>query len=260
MQQQTTPDAYAYNAQQQQVQQQQQQQQQVQQQALQMPPALQYLASLDQILIKQQKEMIEILIGWETANKYIVLNNVGQQVFFAKEDSSTCDRQCLGAQRPFEMLVTDNTGQEVIHISRPYKCMCYGQCFSCAKCCLDKVTVEAPPGRMVGTVTQVYEGCSANYTIQDAQGNTVLLIRGPSYCACHCPGDDIPFALMTTDGNNEIGKVSRQWSNLLQEYFTDADNFGITFPMDLHVDIKATILGACFLIDFMYFERSGNKH
>uniref|UniRef100_A0A1I8IEZ1 Phospholipid scramblase n=1 Tax=Macrostomum lignano TaxID=282301 RepID=A0A1I8IEZ1_9PLAT len=224
MQQQTTPDAYAYNA----------QQQQVQQQALQMPPALQYLASLDQILIKQQKEMIE--------------------------NSSTCDRQCLGAQRPFEMLVTDNTGQEVIHISRPYKCMCYGQCFSCAKCCLDKVTVEAPPGRMVGTVTQVYEGCSANYTIQDAQGNTVLLIRGPSYCACHCPGDDIPFALMTTDGNNEIGKVSRQWSNLLQEYFTDADNFGITFPMDLHVDIKATILGACFLIDFMYFERSGNEH
>lgn len=30
--------------------------------------------------------------------------------------------------------------------------------------------------------------------------------------------------------------------------FTDADYFGITFPMDLDVRMKAVMLGACFLI------------
>ena len=40
--------------------------------------------------------------------------------------------------------------------------------------------------------------------------------------------------------------------------FTDAQNFGLTFPIDLDVKMKATLLGATFLIDFMYFERGSN--
>ncbi len=30
--------------------------------------------------------------------------------------------------------------------------------------------------------------------------------------------------------------------------FTDADNFGVTFPMDLDVNVKATMLGLVFMI------------
>ena len=41
--------------------------------------------------------------------------------------------------------------------------------------------------------------------------------------------------------------------------FTDADNFGISFPMDLDVRVKATLLGALFLIDFMFFEKANNQ-
>ena len=32
---------------------------------------------------------------------------------------------------------------------------------------------------------------------------------------------------MTTDEENEIGKISKQWSGMLKEAFTDTDNFGI---------------------------------
>ena len=46
----------------------------------------------------------------------------------------------------------------------------------------------------------------------------------------------------------------------MREAFTDADIFGINFPMDLDVRMKAVLLGACFLIDFMFFEKtSGNN-
>ena len=45
-----------------------------------------------------------------------------------------------------------------------------------------------------------------------------------------------------------IGKISKQWTGLLREAFTDSDNFGIQFPMDLDVRMKAVMIGACFLI------------
>ena len=44
-----------------------------------------------------------------------------------------------------------------------------------------------------------------------------------------------------------------------KEAFTDMDNFGITFPMDLDVRCKATLIGACFLIDYMFFEKKANQ-
>lgn len=34
----------------------------------------------------------------------------------------------------------------------------------------------------------------------------------------------------------------------MKEVFTDTDNFGVSFPLDLDVKLKAVLLGACFLI------------
>ena len=45
-----------------------------------------------------------------------------------------------------------------------------------------------------------------------------------------------------------VGKISKQWGGLAQEWFTKADNFGVNFPVDLDVKVKASLLGALFLI------------
>lgn len=50
------------------------------------------------------------------------------------------------------------------------------------------------------------------------------------------------------DEVSNVGRISKQWSGFLKEAFTDADNFGVSFPMDLDVKMKAVMLGACFLI------------
>lgn len=54
--------------------------------------------------------------------------------------------------------------------------------------------------------------------------------------------------MLSPDGSTQVGKISKQWTGLAKEAFTDADNFGITFPIDLDVKMKATLLGAVFLI------------
>lgn len=54
--------------------------------------------------------------------------------------------------------------------------------------------------------------------------------------------------MSTKDGSEEIGRISKQWTGLVKELFTDADNFGVVFPMDLDVKMKAVTMAATFLI------------
>lgn len=73
--------------------------------------------------------------GFETSNKYKVQNSMGQQIYFAAEDTDCCTRNCCGPLRPFDMQILDNTQNEVIHLSRPLACdTCWFPC--CLQVCL----------------------------------------------------------------------------------------------------------------------------
>lgn len=106
--------------------------------------------------------------------------------------------------------------------------------------------VSSPPGTIVGTVEQEWSIFCPSFAIKNASGDTVLRIEGP-FCTTSICGD-VEFKIMSSDGNVQVGKISKQWSGLIREMFTDTDYFGITFPMDLDVRMKAVMLGACFLI------------
>ena len=96
------------------------------------------------------------------------------------------------------------------------------------------------------------------YRVKDAEGTIVFKIEGP-ICTYSCFGSDVEFKVLSADGITQVGKISKQWSGLLKEAFTDADIFGINFPIDLDVRMKGVLLGACMLIDFNFFEQSGNQ-
>ncbi|MFL2928006.1 MAG: phospholipid scramblase-related protein, partial [Opitutales bacterium] len=57
------------------------------------------------------------------------------------------------------------------------------------------------------------------------------------------------------NNGTEYGKITKKWSGLLKESFTEADNFGVVFPEEWDVKVKALFLGAVFLIDFVHFEK-----
>ena len=92
---------------------------------------------VDQLIIKQQVELLEAFTGFETQNKYKVLNSIGQDVFFAKEDTDCCNRQCCGPGRSFDMNILNNQMQEVLHLHRPLRCQA-----CCFPCCLQEVEVS----------------------------------------------------------------------------------------------------------------------
>lgn len=101
-------------------------------------------------------------------------------------------------------------------------------------------------GQKCGSIIQEWSLCSPSYKICNAAGDTVLKIQGP-FCTFSICGD-VEFSVLSRDGTTQVGKIVKQWSGLARELFTDADHFGISFPIDLDVNIKAVLLGASFLI------------
>ncbi|XP_018589382.1 phospholipid scramblase 2-like isoform X1 [Scleropages formosus] len=215
------------------------------------PPGLEYLTQIDQILIHQKVELLEAFIGFETNNQYEVKNSLGQKIYSAKEKNDCCTRNCCGSLRSFDMKIKDNVGNEVIRLIRPFRC---ATCW--CPCCLQELEVQAPPGTTVGYVVQDWHPFLPKFSIQGPSRETLLKLEGPCF-ACNCCGD-VSFELKGKDGGKPIGRISKQWSGLLKEVFTDTDNFGIQFPLDMDVKVKAVLMGACFLIDFMFFEKVGD--
>ncbi|XP_063728262.1 phospholipid scramblase 1-like [Symsagittifera roscoffensis] len=222
------------------------------------PPGLEYLTQVDQILIHQVVELLEAFTGWETKNRYVLKNTLGQQVYYAMEDSDLCMRQCCGPTRGFIIHITDNLGQEVIKVQRDFKCCAGFSWLAGCACCAYEVSVESPPGQLIGYVRQECSPWAPKFSIRDADGQKVLSVDGP---CCVCQGAwccEQEFQVKTSDGE-VIGKIAKQFSGLIKEYFTDADNFGVQFPLDLDVKMKAIMIGAVFLIDFMFFENESNN-
>lgn len=193
-----------------------------------LPPGLEYLSQLDLIIIHQQVELLGMILGTETSNKYEIKNSLGQRIYFAVEESICFNRNVCSTLRACTLRITDNSGREL--------------------------EIQTPPGTIAGYVAQKWDPFQPKFTIQNANKEDILKIVGP--CAtCGCFGD-VDFEVKTVDEKLTIGKISKYWSGFVNDVFTNADNFGIHVPADLDVTLKAAMIGACFLFDIMFFEHS----
>jgi hypothetical protein len=223
------------------------------------PPGLEYLSQLDQILVQQVTELLEAFVGWETDNKYAIKNTMGQQCYYAFEESGCCAKQCCKNQRGFEMKIVDNTQREVMHASRPFRCFGTTCCWlPCCGCTQHEIVVESPPGIRIG---RIHNKCSFwRQTLSVKLGSEedeeeVLQIIGPcclNRLCCVCW--DVKFSIVSSATGDEVGELKKQFSGMAKEMFTDADNYSISFPKDLDVRVKALLMCATFIIDFLYYE------
>jgi len=224
------------------------------------PQGMEYLTQLDQIIIQQETSLLEALTGWEVKNKFRVTNSVGQQVYYALEESDVCQRMCCGPSRGFIYHITDNMQQEVFRVRREFQC-CTGVFCCPMDGCRYFASIEDKNGQVLGHVSNLAFCCSPKFGIFDEQKNLVAEVRGPC-CPCQtvCCTDDIDFPIISTQDGTEMGKISKQWPGLLKEMFTDSDNFRVSFPIELDVKKKALMFGAIFIIDMMLYEKNQNNN
>ncbi len=197
------------------------------------------LSSISSLVVSQQKEWGEILTGFETKNRYAVSDVSGSRLYLAAEEAgSTLLRWFLKALRPFTIAVLTEDGQVVLRVMRPFRFYFH------------RAEVVDSQGQSLGVIERRFSALRRIYSVLDSSGEEVFQLFGP---ILH------PWTFQIRNNGVEYGKITKKWSGLLKEGFTDADNFGVMFPVEWDVKLKALFLGAVFLIDFVHFENKGNN-
>lgn len=200
---------------------------------------MQQIEQTGSLVVRQQKEWGEILSGFETRNKYIVLDDSGQTLGYAAEVAgSLLARLFLKAMRPFTIAVADPDGEIVLQITRPFRFY-----FHTAE-------VTDKDGIVIGHVERQFSWLRRVYIVKDENGAELFQLFGPILR---------PWTFEIQKDGETLGKITKKWSGLLKESFSDADNFGVEFPHSWEVKLKAISLGAVFLIDFVHFENTNSN-
>lgn len=228
------------------------------------------LAMQKKLFIKQKIELLEVLTGFETENRYEVYDGTkSQHLFKAKEVSDCCARICCANMRAFNMGVMmagfKDLSASWLTYSRPFKCVfpCCNRPVLYAKKCVPAAAEGVPH---FASSTNPFACCSMVFEIRNDKDEVVYRVDGSScqagmFCMCPCsPCNKITFPILPADGSPvQLGVIEKQWSGCGKEAFTDADNFFIEFPDGATPEMKAIMLGTVFLIDFLYFENKQNK-
>jgi uncharacterized protein YxjI len=200
------------------------------------------LAGATRLVVQQQKEWGEILTGIEAKNKYDVMDPRGHLMFQAEEQEGTLaavlSRVLLKALRPFTMHLFTTAGRGVLTLKRPFRFYFH------------ELEISKANGIPLGKIKRRFSVLRKNYSVLDQNGREIFQLYGP---ILH------PWTFEIQKGAQVLGKITKKWSGLAKEAFTDADNFGIVFPNGIDFSQKAILLGAVFLIDFVHFENRGKN-
>ena len=124
-------------------------------------------------------------------------------------------------------------GTIVLTLNRPWRWFFY------------EIRILDATGQLLGTIRKRWTWLRKKFSVLDARGTELFELLGPIFK---------PWTFQIRKNDQEVGKITKKWSGMLKEAFTDADNFGVQFPPGLDVQTKSILLGAVFLIDFVYFE------
>ncbi|KAF8366399.1 hypothetical protein PRIPAC_84228, partial [Pristionchus pacificus] len=184
-------------------------------------PGLEFLAGLDKIIIRQKQDLIEIVTPIEIPNRYAIETPTGEQIYFAAEDGDFVQAQVMGADRGYRIKVYDGYNR-------------FGGMRTRRAC------------------------CASSLTITDENDKDVITIDGPCCCTRCCSDADFPLKSAST--GTVLGQIKRKYLGYIQANYSKADVFEIDFPSDLSVRMKAAIIGACIMIDFLEFEVNTNRN
>ncbi|XP_029675491.1 phospholipid scramblase 1-like isoform X2 [Formica exsecta] len=205
------------------------------------PPGLQYLMELDYLSVNQKFELLEALTDTETINRYTVTNIRGEPIFYVVRKSNISWRLILSNDHSYEFNFFDRDRREVLHMI--IRSVRIDSC--CCPCYLPVLEVYSG-NTLLGSVTEEWSVWRQKLYIRNTSGQPVLMIRPIIHFSLH-----VDFEVKSIDGQHLVGKIQHEQSG----FFTISNMFGINFPRDLDVNIKAVLLGACFLIDFMYLKK-----
>lgn len=199
-----------------------------------------HLSETHLLHVQQVFEGFELL-GFETRNKYKILDEHKNPLAYAAEQSSgisgTILRQFLGHWRSFKVIIYDEERREVFKLNFPFRWF------------FKTLILSEVNGRMIGRLEERFAVFRKKFDVLDVNGNVVAKINSSF------------FRFWTFEffhHNRSLGKVQKKWSGMLGELFTDKDNFIVTYEGELSSDLRALMLATSLMVDIVYFEKKGS--
>ncbi|KAJ8735189.1 hypothetical protein PYW07_006809 [Mythimna separata] len=188
-------------------------------------PGLERLAQLDTIKLKQ-------LTSSYKNNNFTVLDGEDVLINLVEEDHEF-DIFSFGRRRGFHSNIVDNTGKKVYTLRRPGTSI------------KDKIQIRQGDD-LVATARCKMTLLKPVYRIFDAQGNLVLRLKGST-----CDYDNF---VLQTKLRKTIGGIKRKSFTTTAQVFARLDDYTISFPADLELNMKVAVIVGCVLMDFRLHE------
>lgn len=223
------------------------------------------------LVIERQVEFMNVILGFEQANKYKIMNSLGEQIGYMEEKDygilKMVGRQFFRLHRPFDIDVFNNYGDLLMTIKRPFSFI-----NSHIKCLL--------PGHdhhgnlvheVVGESVQSWHLWRRRYNLFKLDDETTDEYN--QFGLIDAPFLAFDFPVRNEEGD-VIASVDRNWVGLGRELFTDSGVYiirmdpasfaglGDLYPSvagPLTLDQRAILLGNSVSIDFDYFSRHSRQ-
>jgi uncharacterized protein YxjI len=202
-------------------------------------PILALFAAFDALYVRQRKELVEILVDWETRNQYAVMDESGRELGTVYERGGGVldffKRGFLRSHRGFEADFVALHREVFLHLRRNFFLF------------FSDLDVSDAFGRVLGRVRRRFSVFYKRYDLEDGEGRVFARIRSPFWRLWTFPIVDAAGA--------QRGVITKKWGGGLREIFSDADTFRIEFASFSEHE-KAVIFAAAISIDFDFFENN----
>lgn len=219
------------------------------------------------LVIERQLEMMNVILGFEQANRYKILNSMGQQIGYMQEKDigigKIIARQLFRLHRPFDVDVFNMYGDKLLTISRKFSF-------------INSHIKAKLPGydennqiieEVIGESVQSWHLWRRRYNLFKLDDDVTDEYN--QFGAIDAPFLSFDFPVKNYQGD-VIGSVDRNWVGLGRELFTDTGVYiirmdpasfaglGNLYPKvagPLTLDQRAVLLANAVSIDFDYFSR-----
>lgn len=191
------------------------------------------------LIVRQRRELAE-LFGFETRNKYEIIDEAGAQVGFVAEQQKGLFgflfRQFLGHWRRFEISFFDSQKRLLLIAKQPFRFF------------FQRLEIRLPNDQAIGHLQQRFAIFKKRFDVNDAEGRLIFEMSSGFFSFW-------TFKFYDSQGT-EVARIEKKWSGALSELFTDRDNFRILFSTPgLSGHQRYLLLAASIFIDLNYFER-----
>uniref|UniRef100_A0A7S1KPC8 Phospholipid scramblase n=1 Tax=Percolomonas cosmopolitus TaxID=63605 RepID=A0A7S1KPC8_9EUKA len=205
---------------------------------------LNFLANKHEIQLKERVNALEILTDLELGNTFDLVYSDGSSGV-AAEESSALAKYFLRAGRPFTQHVYMGN-QLVFDAKRTWKWIGSKMEIMAGGQCVAIIEWNWPKKFLLQREFKIYSPDKSQH---------LLTIKGWEFSTWICGKKPWTYRVVDANSGNQVGHIKKKFSGIIQELFTDADNFEVQFDVNMPPNLKAAVLGLVFLLNCKYYTK-----